>query len=116
MWLLHTKTFRLKYFIDPAIVEEGYAILSHVWDKGEQSFQDIQDIHRPYDGKCRDPRELICAKTRDFCRVCAERGYEWAWIDTCCIDKTSSFELSEAINSMFRYYSLALVCYVDDVM
>ncbi|KAI6138370.1 hypothetical protein BKA82DRAFT_58501, partial [Pisolithus tinctorius] len=38
-------------------------------------------------------------------------GYEWLWIDTCCIDKRSSSELSEAINSMFRWYRDAQVCY-----
>ncbi|KAI8282315.1 hypothetical protein K4K60_003645 [Colletotrichum sp. SAR11_57] len=39
-------------------------------------------------------------------------GFDWAWLDTCCIDKTSSAELSEAINSMFRWYRQARVCYV----
>jgi hypothetical protein len=34
------------------------------------------------------------------------------WIDTCCIDNSSSAELSEAINSMFRWYEKAEVCYV----
>ncbi|KAE8333834.1 ankyrin repeat-containing domain protein [Aspergillus sergii] len=38
-------------------------------------------------------------------------GYEYTWIDTCCIDKTSSAELSEAINSMFRYYQASSACY-----
>lgn len=38
-------------------------------------------------------------------------GYHFLWIDTCCIDKTSSSELSEAINSMFRWYSIASTCY-----
>lgn len=38
-------------------------------------------------------------------------GYEWIWIDTCCIDKTSSAELSEAINSMYQYYTDSAVCY-----
>lgn len=33
------------------------------------------------------------------------------WIDSCCIDKTSSAELSEAINSMFKWYQKAQVCY-----
>ncbi|XPS68854.1 hypothetical protein M3J09_001134 [Ascochyta lentis] len=38
----------------------------------------------------------------------------YLWVDTCCIDKTSSAELSEAINSMFRWwwYRPARVCYV----
>ena len=44
-------------------------------------------------------------------------GYQYVWIDTCCIDKSSSAELSEAINSMFTWYQQASVCYayVDDV-
>jgi hypothetical protein len=39
-------------------------------------------------------------------------GFEYVWVDTCCIDKTSSAELSEAINSMFSWYQKADVCYV----
>lgn len=39
-------------------------------------------------------------------------GLQWAWIDTCCTDKTSSAELSEAINSMFEWYAQSSVCYV----
>ena len=31
--------------------------------------------------------------------------------DLCCIDKTSSAELSEAINSMYRWYQESGVCY-----
>ncbi|KAI0639265.1 hypothetical protein C8Q77DRAFT_1204784 [Trametes polyzona] len=38
-------------------------------------------------------------------------GYDWLWVDTCCIDKTSSAELSEAINSMYDWYSRASACY-----
>jgi hypothetical protein len=39
------------------------------------------------------------------------------WLDSCCIDKTSSAELSEAINSMYRWYQNAQVCYayLEDV-
>jgi hypothetical protein len=36
---------------------------------------------------------------------------EWAWVDTCCIDKKSSAELSEAINSMYAWYAEAAACY-----
>jgi hypothetical protein len=36
-----------------------------------------------------------------FARSC---GYEHLWIDICCIDQTSSAELSEAINSMYKWY------------
>ena len=59
-----------------------------------------------------DPWKHVSSKV-DGCRLIARaQGYKWAWIDTCCIDKTSSAELSEAINSMFRWYSLSTVCYV----
>src|SRR6187402_1883263 len=46
-----------------------------------------------------------------------ELGYDYMWIDTCCIDKTSSAELSEAINSMYRWYKNSRVClaYMADV-
>ncbi|KAF2753318.1 hypothetical protein EJ05DRAFT_426574, partial [Pseudovirgaria hyperparasitica] len=39
-------------------------------------------------------------------------GLEWVWIDTCCIDKSSSAELAEAINSMYAWYARAEKCYV----
>ncbi len=44
-------------------------------------------------------------------------GVRYIWIDTCCIDKSSSAELSEAINSMYRWYEESVVCYayLEDV-
>ncbi|KIM65975.1 hypothetical protein SCLCIDRAFT_1211615 [Scleroderma citrinum Foug A] len=38
------------------------------------------------------------------CEQAQKDGYEWLWVNTCCIDKRSSAELSEAINSMYRWY------------
>lgn len=52
------------------------------------------------------------SKIKEFCRKASKRGYEYAWVDTCCIDKTSSAEFAEAINSMFDWYRKADVCYV----
>jgi hypothetical protein len=46
------------------------------------------------------------------CELAAAKRHNYLWIDTCCIDKSSSAELSEAINSMFSYYENARVCYV----
>jgi hypothetical protein len=43
--------------------------------------------------------------------MAASEGYEYLFIDSCCIDKSSSAELSEAINSMFEWYMLSDVCY-----
>jgi hypothetical protein len=45
------------------------------------------------------------------CQHARQAGIDWIWIDTCCIDKTSSAELSEAINSMYRWYRQSKVCY-----
>lgn len=41
-----------------------------------------------------------------------QTAIHWAWIDTCCIDQSSSSELSEAIKSMFKWYKNAAVCLV----
>lgn len=38
---------------------------------------------------------------------CAEisraSGYDWTWVDTCCINKTDAQELSKSINSMYKW-------------
>ena len=53
----------------------------------------------------------LSPKIRHACRIARENGYRYIWIDSCCIDKSSSSELSEAINSMYKWYGLAAVCY-----
>ncbi|KAI1347096.1 heterokaryon incompatibility protein-domain-containing protein [Xylaria sp. FL0043] len=67
----------------------------------------------------RAPREKSRGldKIKAVCEVAKRDGLQWVWVDTCCIDKASSAELSEAINSMFRYYQQSTVCYayLDDV-
>ena len=103
MWLLRTTCTELRYFNEPP---SNYAILSHVWDGEEQSFQDLRAILTSPDSLSK-----ISPKVRDSCGHAASEGYEWLWIDTCCIDKSSSAELSEAINSMYQWYANATVCY-----
>jgi Heterokaryon incompatibility protein (HET) len=51
-------------------------------------------------------------KIRRYCEKADMDGFLYCWIDTCCIDKISSAELSEAINSMYEWYRVADVCYV----
>ncbi|EIW78783.1 HET-domain-containing protein [Coniophora puteana RWD-64-598 SS2] len=106
MWLLSTDRAELRFFVSPDRVDGGYAILSHVWGDNEQSFQDVQAFQ---DG--RNPRDLVSDKIRECCLLAERHGYKWVWNDTCCIDKSSSSELSEAINSMFLWYSRADICY-----
>lgn len=90
-----------------------YAILSHTWGPDEVSLQDIVDFRLSSfsltEALGTNPS---LNKIVNSAKLAASEGYQWIWIDTCCIDKTSSAELSEAINSMYRWYENAGVCYV----
>lgn len=105
MRLLHTSAIELFDFYDYEIPK--YAILSHTWGKEEVSLHDLQKM----EASERDGLEGYM-KIKACCKLAALEGYQYVWIDTCCIDKTSSAELSEAINSMYRWYHEAQVCYV----
>ena len=112
MWLLSTSRAELHYFVSPEIVPGGYAILSHVWyPPNEQSFQDLQALRASCAAAGLNPRDYVSDKIRECCKLAEQHGNDWLWVDTCCIDKTHCTELYETINSMFRYYSLANVCY-----
>ncbi|OJT06668.1 Vegetative incompatibility protein HET-E-1, partial [Trametes pubescens] len=105
MRLLNTGTLRIVHFPNPD-TRPPYAILSHVWQGDEASYQDIHALRAHPDPLSAGPE-----KVRRFCAFARAEGFEWAWLDACCIDKTSSSELSEALNSMFRWYRDAVVCY-----
>jgi hypothetical protein len=104
MRLLDVSTLRTTEFFGDKI--PPYAILSHTWGDHEVSFVDLEE--RPAVGKAK----AGYAKITKCCKKAAAHGFKWAWIDSCCIDKRSSAELSEAINSMFRWYKRAQICYV----
>ncbi|KAK8024470.1 heterokaryon incompatibility protein-domain-containing protein [Apiospora rasikravindrae] len=122
MWLLNSATSQLKNFISDEDVPD-YAILSHTWGEGEVTFQhwqaaysfDAQFSAFPQDWKERNHDSLhhMCLYGKiAMCQKMALRdGIEWVWVDTCCIGKQSSAELSEAINSMYRWYKKSRVCY-----
>ncbi|KAJ6779953.1 hypothetical protein PWT90_06599 [Aphanocladium album] len=101
MRLLNTSTLTLEEFYGSAIPE--YAILSHRWLDGEVSFQDLQS------GEAASKAGY--AKIKLCCEQAAKDGLDYAWVDTCCIDKTSSAELNEAINSMYAWYRESAICY-----
>ncbi|RYP73422.1 hypothetical protein DL769_004224 [Monosporascus sp. CRB-8-3] len=91
-----------------------YAILSHVWDGvNEVTFQEW--ARRDTDEAVR--RKSGYQKIAGACQQAINDDLEWLWCDTNCIDKTSSAELSEAINSMFAWYRNSQLCYayLDDV-
>lgn len=110
MRLIHTSTLRLHEFFGDTVPK--YAILSHTWENEEVSFNDMQLLEL---SQLRQKRgfqkiEYTCAEAR-------KRGLLWAWVDACCIDKSSSAELSEAINSMYTWYQRSEMCfaYLSDV-
>lgn len=105
MRLLNTD--KLEVVVIPEDATPPYAILSHTWGADEVSLQDMDSL-RAENGKT--DRQGF-KKVVDAANLAASHGYRWIWIDTCCIDKTSSAELSEAINSMYRWYENATVCY-----
>ncbi|KAF6810313.1 HET domain-containing protein [Colletotrichum sojae] len=104
MKLLNCSTLKIEEFFG-SLVPKSYAILSHRWEADEVTYQDV--TNRPETLA----RRRGWAKIRETCRVALERGHDYAWVDTCCIDKTSSAELTEAINSMFKWYADAVVCF-----
>ena len=73
------------------------------------SLLDMQDLER---GKLAKADSKGFVKIKYACEQAIRDGYEYVWVDTCCINKDSSAELSEAINSMYRWYQSAAVCYV----
>ncbi|KAH7888433.1 heterokaryon incompatibility protein-domain-containing protein [Phlebopus sp. FC_14] len=83
-----------------------FAIFSHRWlATGEPSFQEVARRKEGMDLASPEYEKLwmLCQKAREY-------KCEYVWADTCCIDKTSSAELEEAIRSMFRWYRNAEVC------
>ncbi|KAI0645361.1 heterokaryon incompatibility protein-domain-containing protein [Trametes meyenii] len=110
MWLLNTVTG--SFVPTGSSLRPRYAILSHVWaPSGEQTFQELRLLD-PSTG-LRD----ASVKIQNCCKFAHALGYSRVWIDNCCIDKASSAELSEAINSMYLWYAEASVClvFLEDV-
>lgn len=84
-----------------------YAILSHRWSDEEPKYEEMKT----------DPLAAAAGgqgyeKLKNFCQEARKRKIEFAWSDTCCIDKSSSTELDESIRSMFRWYRNSYICIV----
>lgn len=109
MRLINTETLELSEFFGEDI--PAYAILSHTWTKEELT---LREWTTPSDAT---PSKAGYKKICMACSLARRYGHAWVWVDTNCIDKTSSAELSEAINSMFEWYRNARVCfvYLEDV-
>ena len=125
MRLLNTSTYQFETFFDSDI--PSYAILSHRWGEDEV---DLKEMKKWADWSGLSLRSILnkllllgdgsdaeisrpgLLKILEFCGLCRERSFDWGWVDTCCIDKESSAELSKAINSMYKWYEYANICFV----
>jgi Heterokaryon incompatibility protein (HET) len=97
-----TQPFRFEvFYADPP----PYAILSHTWEgeNEEATFQDLRDGTGAHKSGYR--------KIKSCCDQAVRDRLDYVWVDTCCIDKTNSVELQEAINSMFNWYKRSKICY-----
>lgn len=106
MRLINTRTLALAEFVGK---KPPYAILSHTWGSEEVTYEGFHhDDFRK--------RQRGFTKIENACAQARKDGLSYLWVDTCCIKKSSSAELQEAINSMFKWYERAEVCYafLDD--
>ncbi|KAF4443381.1 hypothetical protein F53441_11429 [Fusarium austroafricanum] len=103
MWLINTTTIKLERADDKELASTHYAILSHTWGQDEATFDDMVC------GQAKDRQGYV--KIVNTCRLAKKRGLAYAWVDTCCVDKRSSAELAEAINSMFHWYKCSTICF-----
>ena len=133
MRLINIQTLELAEFFEKDL--PPYYILSHRWGENEVSYEEYVKRHNLRSGylnaAIRFVQSLLSTNTSslgylkitsacDFAKTFILSGkpkVDWLWIDTCCIDKRSSSELSEAINSMYSWYHKAELCivYLSDV-
>ncbi|KAK0750496.1 heterokaryon incompatibility protein-domain-containing protein [Schizothecium vesticola] len=104
MRLLHTGTLEFETFFGDLPL---YAILSHTWGVDEVLYEDA----RHGGEELRRCKKAALSKVLMAAQIAQREKLDYIWIDTCCIDKSSSAELSDAINSMFKWYECAFVCY-----
>jgi len=104
MYLINcNRNYALDYYHSPVGVK--YLILSHTWGDDEVSFTDMTNVEQAKTKKG-------FGKIKGICDIAKRDGVTYAWVDTCCIDKSSSAELSESINSMYHWYQCAARCIV----
>ncbi|KAK3370361.1 heterokaryon incompatibility protein-domain-containing protein [Podospora didyma] len=101
MWLLETRSYVLRNKFSRPV---EYAILSHTREDEEVTLQDMQNLAVP-------SKKAEWEKVKQTCKLACRQGFRYVWIDTYCINKDSSAELTQAINSMFDWYRSADECY-----
>ncbi|KAJ2999365.1 hypothetical protein NUW58_g20 [Xylaria curta] len=108
MRLLNVQTLALEKFDHPPY--PPYAIVSHTWGVEAITFQDIQDLEKA-------SKKAGFEKLKLASKMATMQQLQYVWIDTCCIDISSSAELSEALNSIYQWYRSSSKClvYLEDL-
>lgn len=104
MRLINVHTLEIEEFFEDGIPE--YSILSHTWGLEEASFEQWTEHPNPAESTKRGFVKVLSA-----CRLSQREGFKYIWVDTVCIDKSNRVELTEALNSMFKWYRASAVCY-----
>ncbi|KAF7511881.1 hypothetical protein GJ744_003114 [Endocarpon pusillum] len=110
MRLLQAKpdgNFSLASFNNSSLIPK-YTILSHTWEVDDEEIT-LQDI---MSGDATITKKSGYRKIRFCCDQTRKDGFNYFWVDSCCIDQRSSAEVSRLVNSMFRLYRDASICYV----
>ncbi|KAI1747519.1 heterokaryon incompatibility protein-domain-containing protein [Xylaria castorea] len=105
MRLIQCHTLQLQEFFGSQA--PPYAILSHTWQGEEVTFAEFSRGAPTGTGADTEGWKKIT----QTCKLAIAQGYEYVWIDACCIDKSSSAELTEAINSMYAWYADSGICF-----
>ena len=84
-----------------------YATFSHGWEDNETLFEKVIKVV-VYDLEASPAHE----KLQMFCKIVREAGFNWAWSDTCCVNKGDHFVLQEALVSMFKWYECSAMTIV----
>ncbi|KAI6040391.1 hypothetical protein EDC04DRAFT_2894125 [Pisolithus marmoratus] len=79
----------------------AYVTFSHAWQGNEPLFQDVNAAQSIWNL----PDTPLNEKLRNFCKETRRLGYNWAWSDTCCINKTTSSILNRSLRSMYKWYA-----------
>ncbi|KAI6030062.1 heterokaryon incompatibility protein-domain-containing protein [Pisolithus marmoratus] len=109
------EAYILKELADEDLERVEYGILSHCWGaiEDEVQYKEMDALIRMGGAARKKLRQRSgYQKIQKSCEEAWKDGLAWLWVDTCCINKESSAELSEALNSMFRWYEDSERCYV----
>jgi hypothetical protein len=108
MRLLSIDTFECEQFTNDV---PKYAVGSHRWSHDEALLDDVRASRNPHGPGFR--------KLRAFANFMKDNlpTVHHLWIDTCCIDHQDAEEVSQSLNSMFKWFRNAEIClaYLADV-